>query len=91
MIRRRLRRSEVARFFSQMPCCVVGPEACATARYWGLVLSELGNDARLMPAAYVISLRYGTLPSARYWTWVRVGIAAASVATGIASSAGGAV
>lgn len=35
MIRRKLRRSEVLRFFGQLPPCLVGMEACASAHHFG--------------------------------------------------------
>ena len=34
VLRRRLRRHQVLAFFSRVPRCVVGLEACATAHYW---------------------------------------------------------
>jgi len=53
MLRKKLRRSEVLRFFGALPRCLVGMEACATAHHWGRALSALGHDVRLMPPAYV--------------------------------------
>ena len=35
VLRRRLRRAEVVRFFSSLPPCLVGMEACSTAHHWG--------------------------------------------------------
>src|SRR5438067_3644097 len=49
----RLRRNQVLAFFSRLPRCVVGLEACATAHYWGRELAALGHEVRLMPAQYV--------------------------------------
>jgi len=40
-------------FFSRLPRCVVGLEACATAQYWARELGALGHEVRLMPAQYV--------------------------------------
>ena len=40
-------------FFSRLPRCLVGMEACATAHYWARELSALGHEVRLMPAQYV--------------------------------------
>ena len=40
-------------FFSRIPRCVVGLEACATAHYWARKLGALGHEVRLMPAQYV--------------------------------------
>ena len=51
--RRKLRRSEVIPFFSSLPPCVVGIEACASAHHWGRELMELEHEVRLMPPAYV--------------------------------------
>jgi transposase len=52
-IRRKLRRSEVIDFFTNMAPCLVGLEACATAHYWGRRLKALGHEVRLIPPAYV--------------------------------------
>src|SRR5579872_6897434 len=53
MLRRKLRRSEVIEFFRDLPPCLVGMEACASAHHWARQLSDLGHTVRLMPAAYV--------------------------------------
>ncbi|WP_457108155.1 IS110 family RNA-guided transposase [Methylobacterium sp. P5_C11] len=53
VIRKKLRRSEVLRFFESLPRCLVGMEACATAHHWARMLSEFGHVVRLMPPAYV--------------------------------------
>src|SRR5204862_171753 len=52
-LRQRLRRNQVLGFFSRLPRCVVGLEACATAQYWARELGALGHEVRLMPARYV--------------------------------------
>src|SRR5262249_11884242 len=43
----------VLAFFSRLPSCLVGLEACATAHYWARELGALGHEVRLMPAQYV--------------------------------------
>src|SRR3989442_8843600 len=53
VLRKRLRRGQVLAFFSRIPRCVVGLEACATAQYWARELGALGHEVRLMPAQYV--------------------------------------
>jgi len=53
LVRRKLRRAEVLRFFTDLPACLVGIEACASAHYWGRELMALGHEVRLMPPAYV--------------------------------------
>ena len=41
MVRKRLRRSQVLAFFSGIPPCLVGLEACATAHHWALRVTAL--------------------------------------------------
>ena len=53
MIRRKVRRSELLKFFRSLQPCVVGIEACATAHHWGRELQAMGHQVRLMPPAYV--------------------------------------
>ena len=53
VIRRRLRRAEVAKFFARLAPCLVGVEACAGAHFWARTIAELGHEVRLMPPAYV--------------------------------------
>lgn len=53
VIRWRLSRSQVRRFFEELQPCLVGIEACATAHYWARELQALGHNVRLMPAHYV--------------------------------------
>lgn len=52
-IKKKLRRSEVLKFFEALPSCLVGMEACATAHHWARELSALGHGVRLMPPTYV--------------------------------------
>ena len=53
VLRKQLRRAQVLAFFSKLPRCVVGMEACATAHHWARELRALGHEVRLMPAQYV--------------------------------------
>jgi transposase len=53
VLRRKLRRSEVARFFSEQPPCLVGIEASGSAHYWARVLGGLGHTVRLMAPQFV--------------------------------------
>src|SRR4030095_6991168 len=53
VLRKQLRRAQVLAFFSRLPPCLVGLEACATAHYWGRELRALGHEVRLMPRKYV--------------------------------------
>src|SRR5580700_7629533 len=53
VVRKKLRRSEVLRFFQTLEPCLVGVEACATAHHWAREISAQGHEVRLMPASYV--------------------------------------
>jgi transposase len=53
VVRRRVGRAKVLEFFSGLPPCLVGMEACATAHQWARELKKLGHDVRLMPPTYV--------------------------------------
>jgi len=52
VVRRALRRSQLLKWFAQLPACLIGMEACATAHYWARELSKLGHTVRLIPPAY---------------------------------------
>ncbi len=53
VLRRKLKRSEVARFFSEQPPCLVGIEASGSAHYWSRVISGFGHTVRLMAPQFV--------------------------------------
>lgn len=48
-----VRRDKLLAFFSGLPKCLVGLEACGSAHHWARELIKLGHDARMMPPAYV--------------------------------------
>ena len=51
VVRRKLRRSEVIKFFKPLSPCLIGIEACATAHHWARELTALGHQVKLMPPA----------------------------------------
>ena len=53
VMRRKLRRAEVAAFFQGLTPCIVGLEACPGSHYWARVIRSLGHEVRLLPAQYV--------------------------------------
>lgn len=53
LLRKKLKRSEVLPFFSDLPPCLIGMEACSSAHHWGRTLRKMGHDVKLMPAVYV--------------------------------------
>lgn len=53
VVRKRLRRDHVQKFFSSLPSCIVAMEACASSHYWGREIGRLGHEVRLISPAYV--------------------------------------
>lgn len=53
VLRQRLTRGRMLKFFAKLPRCLVGIEACASSHYWARELVALGHDVKLMPAQYV--------------------------------------
>lgn len=53
LFRRKLRRSEVARFFGELEPCLVGMEASGSAHYWAGVLTVSGHMVRLIAPQFV--------------------------------------
>ena len=52
-MRKQLRRAQVAPFFANLPPCLIGMEACASAHYWGRTLERFGHTVRLMAPQFV--------------------------------------
>jgi transposase len=53
VFRKRVSRAKVLEFFSTLPSCLVGIEACPSAHHWSRRLQALGHTVRLMPPSYV--------------------------------------
>ena len=53
VLKQRLRRREMEKFFSRLSPTFIGMEACGSSHYWARVLTGLGHTVRLMPPAYV--------------------------------------
>src|SRR4051812_6582449 len=53
VVRRKLRRCEVTRFFASLLPCLVGMEACGSAHFWARELKRLGHNVKLMPPQHV--------------------------------------
>lgn len=51
--KRMLRRHQVLQFFAQLPPCLIGIEACASANYWGRELRGMGHEVKLIPPQHV--------------------------------------
>jgi len=53
VIRKRVSRAKVLEFFTTLPPCLVGIEACPSAHHWSRRIQALGHTVRLMPPTYV--------------------------------------
>ena len=53
LLRKQLRRSQMAEFFAKQPPCVVAMEACGSAHHWGRKLRARGHEVRLIAPQYV--------------------------------------
>ena len=53
VLRRQLRREQMAAFFANLPPCLIGMEACASAHHWGRTLERFGHTVRLMSPQFV--------------------------------------
>jgi transposase len=51
--RKMLKRGQVLAYFANLPPCLIGMEACASAHYWARQLKELGHEVRLIPPQHV--------------------------------------
>jgi transposase len=53
VLRRKLTRGEVLRFFEAQPKALVGMEACGTGHFWAREISALGHEVKLLPPSDV--------------------------------------
>src|SRR5699024_1467387 len=53
VIKKQLRRKQMAEFFANLPACRIGMEACASAHYWARKLSSFGHTVKLMAPQFV--------------------------------------
>jgi transposase len=53
VLRKQLKRSEVAKFFANLPPCLIGMEACGSAHYWARKLETFRHTVKLMAPQFV--------------------------------------
>jgi transposase len=49
LVKKQLRRDQMATFFLNLPPSLVGMEACGSAHHWARKLQAIGHTVRLMP------------------------------------------
>lgn len=53
VLRKQLKRAQVAVFFANLPTCLIGMEACGSAHFWARKLQSLGHEVKLMAPQFV--------------------------------------
>jgi transposase len=53
VLKRQLKRAQVATFFANLPMCLVGMEACGSAHHWARKVGVLGHEVKLMAPQFV--------------------------------------
>lgn len=53
VLRKQLKRGQMAEFFAALPACLIGMEACGSAHYWARKLQALGHTVKLMAPQFV--------------------------------------
>lgn len=53
VIKRQLKRDQIAQFFVNLPACLIGMEACGSAHHWARKLQAMGHTVRLMAPQFV--------------------------------------
>ncbi|RQR32330.1 IS110 family transposase [Burkholderia sp. Bp9142] len=53
VLRKQLKRHQMVAFFANLPACLIGMEACASAHFWARKLQGLGHTVRLMAPQFV--------------------------------------
>jgi len=53
LLRKQLKRDQVLKFFVNLPACLIGMEACASAHFWARKLTELGHTVKLIAPQFV--------------------------------------
>jgi transposase len=53
VLKKQLKRNQVAAFFANLPPCLIGMEACASAHHWARKLESFGHTVKLMAPQFV--------------------------------------
>lgn len=53
VLRKQLKRKDMAKFFANLEPCLIGMEACGSAHYWARKLGEYGHTTKLMAPQFV--------------------------------------
>lgn len=53
VLKKQLKRNQVAPFFANLPPCLIGTEACGSAHFWANKLQAMGHTVKLMAPQFV--------------------------------------
>jgi transposase len=53
VLRKQLRRNQMLSYFTKLPPCLIGIEACSSSHYWARELQKLGHTVKLMAPQFV--------------------------------------
>ena len=53
VLKKQLKRDQVASFFANLPTCLIGMEACGSAHYWARKLQSFGHTVKLMAPRFI--------------------------------------
>jgi transposase len=53
VVKKAMKRDQVAKYFANLPPCLIGMEACGSAHHWHRQLSRFGHTVKLMAPQYV--------------------------------------
>ena len=53
VVKKQLKRAQMAEFFTNLPPCLIGMEACGGAHHWARKLQEFGHTVKLMAPQFV--------------------------------------
>ncbi len=53
VIKKQIRREQMAEFFVNLPACLIGMEACGSAHHWARKLQSFGHSVKLMAPQFV--------------------------------------
>ena len=53
ILRKKLRRKEMMKFFEELPPTQIAIEACGSSHHWGRLLQSFGHQVKLIPPQFV--------------------------------------
>jgi transposase len=53
VVKQKMARNQVVKFFANRPPCLVGMEACASSLYWARTIESLGHEVRRIHPAFI--------------------------------------